>query len=356
MINRKAPRFLGAFYYGDVMEELKKRILNLIGPQGTICHPKSDGRVEVPQLLIKQLGWKNGTIYIKSLIGEITIYKKDAKENADNIWEVGMRDGRIRIPNGLIKLANLSNKSVNMFICNEHIVVRNSIRSNNALDFINSLDEKQTRLLYSLFAPEFDIDKVKIDDNEIINQAGKQVIKDIEEQEDKEVMDSLGVDVDVPTLIMLDMTEPTVFRIVGGPFTFPAVYLEKKKQIVLASKGSSDHYIKQMYIIPGIQIKRKALIYGFLLVQEETFEEIRHKILENKKDFPEIILFFDSFTRGGFRVYINPPTDISNEYISNVQSICKEPLTFVKKMFEVEKRDDEVGRFPVIAVQNIKRL
>jgi hypothetical protein len=338
------------------MEDLKQKVLNyLIVQHGTISYPKSDGRVEIPQLLIKQLGWdKNNIAYIKFFNNELLIYSKHIEDNSKNIWIIHITNGRIRIPASILKNTKLNNKTLCLTISGKNIVVRSKIKFEKVQLFIDSLSNKQVELLCSVFIPEFEIEKNNIDESEIINIVSKQTVKN----KDQKFINSIqNVETTSTELIMLDMVQPTVFKVVGDPFTFPAIWLKKNKEIVRPSRSISDNYIQQLYIIPGIHVQKTDQRVGFLLVQEETFLNIKNKIVKNKKDFPEIILWYDPFVSGNFKVYINPPTDFGIDKIKIAQDLCSNPIKFIKQSFRIEEFDDETPeKFPVLVVQNIRLI
>lgn len=353
------------------MEELICEVTNyLIGQQGTISHPKSDGRVEIPQLLIKKLGWdKKQTAYIKFYNDELLVYTKQIEDNSKNIWIYRITNGRIRIPVSVLRSANLNNKPLYLAIGGENIIIKSKTKSEKIQSFISSLSPEQIKLLYSVFIPEYNIDNIKIDKPDLVDNIHSDAIKNMKNEEDSNFLISVqNVDKAIeerssiledfkPELILPDITQPTVFKIVGGPFTFPVIWSENCEELVLPSKGSSDEYIQQLYIIPGIRMLKKSMTIGFLLVQESVFSNIREKVLNNKKDFPEIILWYDSFVDGNFKVYLNPSTDVDTNLIITAQNLCKEPLKFVEQNFRNEEFDDVCSKqFPVLtSTSNIRK-
>lgn len=353
------------------MEDLICEVTNyLIGQQGTISHPKSDGRVEIPQPLIKKLGWdKKQTAYIKFYNGELLVYTKKIEDSSKNIWISRITNGRIRIPVSVLRSANLNNKPLYLAIGGENIIVKSKTKSEKIQNFLSSLNPEQIKLLYSAFIPEYNTENVKIDESDLIENVYSDVIKDVEKEEDSNFLNSVQ-DVDKvleeksdnilescePELILPDITQPTVFKIVGGPFTFPAIWSENCGELVLPYKERCGGY-QQLYIIPGIRMLKKSMTIGFLLVQESIFSNIREKVLNNKKDFPEIILWYDSFVDGSFKVYLNPSTDVDVNLITTAQNLCKEPLNFIEQNFRYEEFDDVSSKqFPVLtSTYNIRK-
>lgn len=338
------------------MEDLKKRALSYFSIQDEneiSVNPKSDGRIEIPKLWVKQLGFdKLRVVSISFSDGEFIVHKC-SNEYKDNEWEVRVTDGRVRVPSSVLKLSNLIGKQLFLRINSESITGKSYSIYDKVARFFDTLTENQLQLWCSIFCPDFEIEpNVSISEaqDEILDSVEQKAIDDIVGIEDENALRPIG-----PELILLDMAQPTVFKITGGPYTFPAIWLEKDKEIVRPYKGSSDRFIRQLYVIPGFQILKKVKRIGFLLVQEEVFEQIRNKVLEAKKDFPEIILWYDSFVHGNFKVYLNPSTDVDTNIIHLAQTMCNSPMKFIEKNFRVEEFDDVAPeKFPVLVIQNLK--
>lgn len=340
------------------MEDLKKRALSYFSIQDDneiAVNPKSDGRVEIPKFWVKQLGFDELKVVSISFSNEKFVIHKCPEEYQENEWEVRVSGGRIRVPSSLLKLSNLIGKQLFLSINNDSIIGKSYSICDKAIRFFDTLTESQLKLWCSIFSPDFEIESpnaaiISEAQNDILDAVEQSAISDIVDEEDEATLKMLG-----PELILLDMTQPTVFKITGGPYTFPAIWLEKNKEIVRPCKGSSDRFIRQLYVVPGFQILKKVKRIGFLLVQEEVFEQIRNKVLETKKDFPEIILWFDSFVHGNFKVYLNPSTDVDTNIIHLAQTMCNSPMKFIEKNFRVEEFDDVAPeKFPVLVIQNLK--
>jgi hypothetical protein len=250
------------------MEINKTLITNLICCNfGIKVIPKSDGRIEIPQILIKQMGWEVDKVFMCFMPREVLISKYRVS-GQDVIIKVA--DGRIRIPAGQLKKFDLLNKEWVINGAGDTIQARPIINYGNVENFVNSLNEEQMKLASKIFGI------------------------DTKEEE--------------PELIELDKNNPTIFKIINGPFTN-----------------------KEKYLIPGIKISKEGNKIGFLIVENELFNIIRKKVVAHKRDFLELIFSYDAFALGEFVINIHPPIQIENELIIKAQKLCAEPGKFFER-------------------------
>lgn len=295
---------------------------HLVWEHGYVIYPKGDGRVEIPQIFIKQLDWsKNKEVFAQSKFGEIVI----TKNKLLNYDSIKFTNNRIRISLGILKKANLDKKSLYVISNSNYLIIRTYVDgsndiSNRVYDFISTLNDVQKNQLLSIF-----VDKIinKVETN----------------------------------LILLDQAKPMVFRIVGPAFTFPAMWCNKNIKICADRPELSS----QLYLIPGINIQKQNLESGFLLVSENTFSNIKTKIVEkmgitmSNENIPiELVLFYDVFVDGKFKVYINPPTPIDQSVIENTKKLCSNASNFINKTFAKEKLEDFPERFPILTKQTME--
>lgn len=264
---------------------MKEIILRYFLPAGYILNPKSDGRIEIPQAVVKHLGWNLlKEINYESDIGRICLFENESKAS------IKVADGRIRLSLNLLKKAEINNRELCLVINSDGFVIYPKLNFEGMIDFVSSLNEVQVKNLSSILMG--------------------QEVKD-----------------DKAELILPD--SPMVFKITGGPYVFPA---ERDGKNIFFKEGGEE-----FFLVPGIQIKKNDNRYGFLVLSKETFKLVKNIVLNAKKDFVEIILLYDSFVAGGFKVYNNPPTELPNEEIVKSQSVCKDPKKFIDENFNRNK-------------------
>ena len=84
--------------------------------------PKSDGRVEVPKTIIKQIGWDNSKIIFISNNGDHLILSNNRTENI--IGKTIVSYGRVRIPAGILRSTDLYRKELFFTIENNNLRVQ----------------------------------------------------------------------------------------------------------------------------------------------------------------------------------------------------------------------------------------
>lgn len=286
---------------------MRETIKNLLINRGIPLSQGTDGRVEVPQFIIKAYNWDNQKeffVYCKT--GEILLYPEFLGESYDYAGKFKISNGRIRIPYGVIK-----NKPKLLVCCatDNCIVLRPDNGEANIDGFINTLTESQINNLSNVLLGRLDA-----------------------------------------KLLLLNEGKPNLFRLVGKPIVFSGYYIANEKKIYLTNNKAEN-----FYLLPGI-LREGSNKMGFLLIGEEVFGSIkyvfeRQKIIE--RDNIELLFLYEKYKDGHFKVFTNPNSDFFNDDIETTKQVCSNPKKFLLEHFD-QAGHKEADRAWFISSSNIK--
>jgi len=275
---------------------------------GIYVYPKADGRIEVPQSILSKMGWDLKEIYITAELGEIII-SPIPLDNSGRSMACKLTNGRVRIPYTISKVLGFDKTPVYMVICNGYIIVRsnvNSISSNKRIQlFLESLSDSQKKDLIAI-----------VRNLPIINNVAISVAKEVYSAK--------------PELILPDVVQSIVFRIIGPPACLGcATWLRETKELFLI-KDFND--CSPVFIIPGIQIMNGGFRIGFLLVDTPLYKEISVLV---KRGASELIIWYETSSPTNFRIYVNPITPLENKLMDKAHNMCQDHFEFANDVFKI---------------------
>lgn len=312
---------------------------------GVIAHPKSDGRVEVPQQFIKLMGWdKCDTLYMSYENGAEFYISNDLQFHCEDPVQIeaAVSNGRVRVPAGFLRKIEMCDKPLSFVAGDELGVVRvnNSHNRFRIEEFISSLMPHDIEELALLVSGEGEGDEYE----EIVHAAeGKSEVK-------IPFGEVARVPIKRPHLILLQKVGSTVFRPVGNPYKFKGYWADKE---IVFAKDASETDPTTLYLVPGIQrVKQEdgGFLFGFLLLDEKMFGKIRDRVVRGpSRDTAidvEMIFMYDCFTFGSFKIYENPPEALPEDILERAKSICSDPERFLLNTFKVVDSPPENGNSP----------
>jgi hypothetical protein len=289
---------------------------------GLILYPKADGRVEIPQFIVKGLEWDNiSCVCVHMYPGELILsVKKNLCKASELLGKINVTKGRIRIPLGFLKKSGFEKRPVVLGAGSDGSLIIRPDRSDVAEDirkFIdNNLSENLTNDLASLLI-------------------GKP--------------DDSG---EASPILFLPAANSLCFRPIAAPYRFAGFKLKNGELVTTSNHKSS--YSRDFYLIPGIKRSSGVFKPGFLLTSEHLFSIINSKIVHPINY--DLIILNNGFD---FKVYRNPVEVLSQDIIKESEQICSNPGEFIKKFFrKVDKFDWNKmvsGRYPTLVhLENVK--
>jgi len=302
----------------------------LISRCGIQALPKADGRVEIPQSLVKSIGWhKHQVVFISKKPGELIIC---GQHSDDVICKTTISCGRIRIPAGALRSVGFENKPLLLMLGDGCIVVRIDCRGK-----------------------ESDI---------------KQVLGQIEPSNIKELSTLLlggNRQFEKPKFFLLQRLRQLVARPIKPPFRFPGYLLSTKELVLFKTFNKVPQKPTMFYLLPIIKMleptSKERYNFGFLLLTEENYgavvEALRRASVNAKKPNRSLIFLYRPFSLGMWSVYVNPPDDIPEEIVNKAVGICNNPEIFLRNYFrEFEEKDTEfiIHMPPPISKENLEKF
>jgi len=288
---------------------------------GISLYPKSDGRVEIPKYIVKNIGFvSSNMVYMSSdMCGNIYISTNSELLEDEISISVAISNGRLRIPSKFLKKIGLINKSL-VIVSDSHSILHlkaDNSHNEEALELLlNELDDDKTSRLLDILSGK------RVDNNYILN------------------MDIVRVSTNQTKLpkaklFLLEGNEDKTFafRPIGNPYKFRCCWVNRVPKL---TKDANNSVI--LYAIPGInRMKSGDNSSGFLIIDQITFGKICYVV--NKKNSTtaigkDLIFIFSPKTKiGSFKVFENPNTDIDNKIIEEAKLICANPEKFLSNKF-----------------------
>lgn len=349
----------------------------LITERGIVSFPKSDGRIEVPQNMIKTIGWnKCKVIFIKKIPSGLLLTNISSVRDII-IGKITVSCGRVRIPAKILRSVGLNNKNI-ILTCEDNCIIARAnnvkLRRNIAelLDsFCDSCKCNLEKLVNVILnnVEEFKVEeKVEEKSIEEISSTTKNALPVISTSAQKELKPNRNIvfnnklplivetpeTEEEPYLLLLERHNQLIFRPVGMPCRFLGYFLGLKNELVLFRSYADTFQNPDMfYLIPGMKkissfehqdyCSDRKLLTGFLLVNERTYGGIAYAQKDNKhlNHIRDLIFMYKPFSPSMYKVYKNPPCyDLNQDEIDNARLICKDPIDFINKIFRTIEQED----------------
>lgn len=266
-----------------------------------LLHPRKDGRIEVPQIIVKKMGW-NKDVYISRFDGGLKLSPKLGQ----SIINVKHSNGRIIIPKDILKNENVLFKRLRAEINGTSIKI-------------------MTEPQYYADLAESIVSAMDLD-------LAKHIIKSIY----KKFPDLSFVKTDAE-LFLPNKENPICFRPVGLPYRFPAYYLNSKLLKLANGSIKTEKVPELFFIIPGIKKCGTAYSIGFLLVNSKLHGRISYIVSKNGGVHnQDIIIQYsnkDVGNFGSFRAYLGPREKLPDKILKTANRLCKNPKEFLLNNF-----------------------
>jgi len=289
------------------------------GQQHFMTMKKSDGRIEVPRLLINEMRW--GTIrwaFFYKTPDAILIYPSDEGNSDSLLGKIAVSSGRIRVPLNILNKVGFCGQSFAVAKENDHLLIRpyDCDRSEELDKFIDTLGLAQLRML----------------SNFII---GRPIDTDTEHL--------IGLQLTAKPIFLANKAN-TVFRAVGLPFRFFGFYLQKTQEILTSTNNCKKLLF---HAIPGIRRDNNRSSIGYLIVNSTTYGSILAALQNSDQSGVDVELLFiyDPISDNPYRAYINPLSEVFNRDVNIARMLCSDPNSFVKQTFR-QAVNSPSGVFP----------
>jgi hypothetical protein len=287
---------------------------------GVSVFPKADGRVEIPQFVVRAMGWeKTKKIYITNESVGVCIYANNVSN--ETIGVSFSSAGRLRIPAGALKKTNFFRKSLVFVIERNRVVARPRAESKDVREGLINL--------FSAFVPQ----------------------KEIKEPAEEKHKEKVGE----PELILLNTNKSTMFHPVNNPFQFMASFSNSRREIVFGSEECNNF---RFFLIPGIKRSGDSFQIGFLLLNSQTYSALAIKVISAGLD-KEFMFWPNQKESGGFMVVAHPPSSRNtNEIVELAKKICEDPKSILETHFRKMNTNNDVYSTPpaIIAQQTINLM
>lgn len=288
---------------------MNSAIVSCISGNGIVLSPKADGRLEIPQSIVRLFGWNNkSTIRIsRQQIG----LKLTTKELFEESYATKVSCGRVRIPAGIIKEFGFYQKQMLLFICNnDEVIIRPKIDECNLTSIINKIDKEiLDQLWLTLNGCSHNEPTVPL----IVNEKS---VRNLTDSGDKIK----------PQLFTLNTNAYFIFRIVGMAYRVAG---KSYGNVVTITRNGTDKF----YLIPGIRVNDNS--FGFLLLDSDVFgflsSLIREHRIEKTLYSRNTIFMYNSFDCR-FSIYFDP---VESHHLQAIaEEVCKDPEKFIGENLE----------------------
>lgn len=292
---------------------------------GTPLYPKGDGRIEIPQGIVRLMGWKDKSVVSISM-GEGCIFLADGDNvHVSNLLgRVVVSMERVRIPMSMLRRIDGGSRSP--------VVVSPNLRSSVlvVLPDVAGRKHKIEAVLKDMGAGPC---------SRLLSLLMGQQPESQEEEGPAHPVEPAAPDAPAgPRLFLPDFAAPDVVRIVGSPFSFQShwVPMDKGGAIVphvdfgCVCRGTKAP--ERLYLIPVIRRKNK-LETGYLLVRDDLRAKIGRVLAGSNPTSFDLIFCYKPFVDGMFEVYKNPPEPLPPDVVEKAQEDCGDPNKFVAGTF-----------------------
>jgi hypothetical protein len=307
-----------------MLSNTKDTVRELLYTPGHVISPQNDGRLEIPQSVMRQLNdpvWDTcSEVSIIKTSGSLIIVpgQTDGETIATLIYS-----GRIRIPASVLKQADFEGKELSAATdSSKYIILRVCwAEHSDALDYV--LDKIPNDVLNDLVS----VLKGLIDFNTSeeakplsATKFSKLLGLDIKREEVKYSKIN-GIDLpetkrtrllipeDSPTLVLPTYKTATTFRPAEKSMhRFQGYWLKQNELVLENKKVKLDRKPDDFYLIPGFHRTQGNYRAGWLLVSKVVYGSIVSKF-RGVKWLSDLILLYDPCIREENRVFVNPPDE-----------------------------------------------
>jgi hypothetical protein len=314
-----------------ILSELAKMIAHR---DGIVLYPKGDGRIEIPNAVVRLMGWRDKS--------KILIYRKPGclvlsiDDCGVPISRVAVSMGRVRIPMSILKSVSMGRVSIIAAIdFPKSIVVRRNLEEPSRLAdlevILGEIGEDACARLMGI-----------LDGN---HQGVETRLAEVHQEQCAK-----------PRLFLMDSKRPTIVRVVGPPFAFQAHWVTDGSlgKLVAHSDGCELCTLRapeRLSLVPVIRRAGGLQTPGFLLAQEELRSKMARQLSgRNPVDF-DLILYFAPFQDGMCSVHKAPPEAIPEDLVKSAQEVCSDPDRFVAESFGTGFAEGRVARAPMFIVE-----
>lgn len=292
------------------------------GQQHFMTLKKSDGRIEVPRLLINEMEWTSKRwAYFFRAPDAILIYPSNDGDPESFLGKVAVSAGRIRVPLNILNKIGFCGRAFAVSKENDHLSVQpyGWDRGEELDKFIDTLGPLQLRMLSNFIL-------------------GKPVDSDTEQLTRPKLR---------ANPIFLASKANTVFRAIGLPFRFYGIYVQETKEILI-SAGDHRERCPVFHAIPGIRRDNRGSTIGFLIVNSTTYGSIIAALQTARKTDPDVELLFiyDPISEGMYRAYVNPPSEVFNRDVDVARMVCSDADGFMSGGVFRRLASDPDKRYP----------
>lgn len=308
-------------------DKTKALALSIAARQGTLAHPKGDGRVEIPRALVRLMDWKD-TQVISIVCREGCLDLSDRICVGDHvIGHVTISMERARIPMSMLRTAGMTG-------CKTLIISA-------------SLTPPSLSVRPWIIDKQDELRQIIEDAGPAIRDRLYSVLVDTKSAPLPDVVKPWAIELqdeaslDKAQLFLPKFGTQTIVRILGSPFAFQSHWVTKGDgeggAIVphqLSGCQLCDHRAPdKMYLVPVIRRQYGAFESGHLLIREEVKAKIGQVISGANPTLLDVILFYKPFAEGSFDVYRNPPTPILSDVLERAKRACENPDKFISDTF-----------------------
>lgn len=357
---------------------------------GTLVHPKSDGRIEIPRSLVRLMGWENKqTILITRLNGYLEL-SVAAPIGVPIIGRVSISMERARIPMSMLRMAGMNRCKTLVISAGLNSIPSLSVRPwiiDKQDELYQIIDDAGPQIRDRLYSILVDHDHqtgtsagppvvpVSLDPGPWVKARSADRLLSVP-------MDGFSPDpgrspcqsltlprppvdelestihspmVDKAKLFLPEFSAPTVVRVIGSPFAFQSHWVAQIGGGTIIPHRSSEckccgiRAPDRMYLIPIIR-RKESLSTGYLLVKEELRAKIGRALAGSNPTLFDLILYYKPFVDGMFDVYRNPPEPMPDGLVECAQTACGDPNTFLANTFPEQEGFAVPSRMPALLV------
>jgi hypothetical protein len=342
-------------------------ITELLLGYGMSVLPKGDGRLEIPQHVVKMLGWsRKKELFFSLRAGFLVVSSRPQADT--HIGKVAVNMGRARVPLNILKAAGMNGDALMLVITDgEEIVLRPFVV---ARDFLKSLVAQLDSNIVASIAKILTVDRSVVYDGQaplIVEQSHASKFTTSGDRKKTDELSPALPDIgeksgekDGPFLILPNISECVVFRPVGLPFRFPGHWFHESCELVRMAFFSTD--ATNFYLIPGIRRVKGGRVgdkyrFGFLLLNTALYGRVSLIVRAAQGKSRDLILMYQPLMSDSFAVYTNPPEDIPEDVVKAAMDLCSDPEGFMKKTFREYDRNKDGGFFSTVSpALHAKRL
>jgi hypothetical protein len=320
--------------------------LRLLDARGTILYPKGDGRIEIPQGLVRLMGWRNKSIVrIGTCLRGLSLASDDFPV-PEPLGQVAVSMDRVRIPVSILRKAGINGKpgvTVTPDLNKPMLIVLPYMldRVGSVATVLSEMGEATCAKLLAAI------------DGKTVSARLREADAVPELVPGTEPLDS-GTE---PKLFFPSPFKPTVIRVIGQPFMFQAhwvatvgggTFIVHKVECPLCKERGPE----RLYLVPVIRRGAELEQAGFLLAKEELRAVIGRVLSGSNPSAFDLMLYYKPFAYGMFEVFRKPPEPLVDGLVESAQEMCGDPDAFLESVFAEPDADAVAQRSPAVMVKS----